>query len=216
MGLTRKLRAGHDHHAGAVVTRPRVYEVLADVWYVGQRARIWDRLVVASGARPGEKVLDAGAGTGYFARRIAPAVGPVGAVVGIDPLQPMLDYAAAHAPPNCRFEVAAAEDLPFDDESFDVVVSSLTFHHIAPEHRADAIREMFRVLRPGGRALIADVRPPRIPILERLISLAHGHSHVHNIFDQLRALFIETGFTVTGTARVSRLHYLGAQRPSVR
>lgn len=64
----------------------------------GQRASIWDRLVAASGAKPGDQVLDLGCGTGYFARRLAPVVGLSGAVLGVDPLQPPLDYAAAHSP----------------------------------------------------------------------------------------------------------------------
>lgn len=91
------------------------YEMLANIWYLGRRPRIWDHLVAASGARPGEKVLDVGCGTSYFTRRISPVVGPAGAVVGIDPAQAALDYAAAHTLPNCTFQAGRAEDLPFVD-----------------------------------------------------------------------------------------------------
>ncbi|AOS92141.1 methyltransferase [Mycobacterium intracellulare subsp. chimaera] len=214
MGLARKLRTGgHDHHSGWMITHPQAYEALVQVWYFGKRSQVWDRLVAASDAQSGERVLDVGCGTGYFARRIAPVVGPSGAVVGIDPLQPMLDYAAAHTPSNCTFHAAGAEDLPFEDGSFDLVVSSLSFHHIPPKHRADALREIFRVLRPGGRTFIADVRPPSIPILERLISVAHGHAEVHDLFDQLRDLATDAGFTAIRTGKVSRLHYVAAERP---
>lgn len=125
MGLARKLRTGgHDHHSGWMITHPQAYEALVQVWYFGKRSQVWDRLVAASDAQSGERVLDVGCGTGYFARRIAPVVGPSGAVVGIDPLQPMLDYAAAHTPSNCTFHAAGAEDLPFEDGSFDLVVSA--------------------------------------------------------------------------------------------
>jgi ubiquinone/menaquinone biosynthesis C-methylase UbiE len=68
-----------------------------------------------------------------------------GAVVGIDPSHPMLDYASRRAPANCTFEAAGAEHLPFDDASFDLVVSSLAFHHFPVGRRPDAVREMFRV-----------------------------------------------------------------------
>src|SRR5262245_29423291 len=62
MGLAQKLLVGHhhDHDSGGVITHPRAYELFANVWYLGQRARIWDRLVAASGAQAGEKVLDVG------------------------------------------------------------------------------------------------------------------------------------------------------------
>lgn len=129
---------------------PRVYEMLSAAWYFGDRARIWDHLVAAAGARPGERVLDLGCGTGYFARKIAPVVGHSGVVVGIDPSPASLDYAAAHASPNSMFRPAQAQSLPFADASFDLVVSSLTFHHISPEHRLGAIWEALRVLRPGA------------------------------------------------------------------
>lgn len=192
---------------------PRVYEMLSAAWYFGDRARIWDHLVAASGARPGERVLDLGCGTGYFARKIAPVVGHSGVVVGIDPSPASLDYAAAHASPNCMFRPAQAQNLPFADASFDLVVSSLTFHHISPEHRLGAIWEALRVLRPGGRACIADVCPPRIQMLERVISAAHGRAAMHDVANQLRVMMTEAGFGTIATGSVSRLCYVTGERP---
>jgi ubiquinone/menaquinone biosynthesis C-methylase UbiE len=215
MGLVQRLTVGHrhDHDSGGVIMHPRAYELFANTWFLGQRGRVFDRLVAASGARPGEKVLDIGCGSGSFSRRIAPAVGPNGTVVGIDPSQPMLDYATAHAPANCTFQAAGAEDLPFGDESFDLIVSSLAFHHIPTEHRGAAVREMLRVLRPGGRVLIADVRPPTIPLLQTLISGVIGHAMAHNIYHQLRELITDAGFTITGSGDVPLLGYITAERP---
>jgi ubiquinone/menaquinone biosynthesis C-methylase UbiE len=215
MGLAQKILVGHhhDHNSGGVITHPHSYEVFANLWFLGQRRRAFGRLVAASGARSGERVLDVGCGSGYFSRRIAPVVGPAGAVVGIDPSQPMLDYAAAHTPANCTFQAAGAENLPFADGSFDLVVSSLAFHHIPADRRADALAEMFRVLRPGGRLFIADVRPPSIPILRQLVGGAIGHAMAQNIAGQLQELIPAAGFNVVETGDLPILRHLLAERP---
>ena len=92
-------------------------------------------------------------------------------------------------------------------------MSSLAFHHIPTEHRADAVREAFRVLRPGGRLLIADVRPPGIPVVKTLISRVIGHAMAQSIHQELRQLITDAGFTITGSGDVTLLRYLTAQRP---
>lgn len=120
--------------------------------------------------------------------------GPSGVVVGIDPSPASLDYAAAHAPPTCAFHPAQAQNLSFADASFDLVVSSLTFHHIATDRRLGAIREALWVSRPGARVRIADVCPPRIQMLEHVIGAAHGRAemHKHNVSNLLRVVMTET------------------------
>lgn len=217
MGRTRRSWTGHRrrHTVGWVLSYPYAYEVVTEIWFGGRRARVWDRLVGLSGAAPGERVLDVGCGTGYFARSIAGAVEPEGSVVGIDPSQSMLDYASRHAPANCTFVVAGAEDLPFPDHSFDVVVSSLSFHHFPAEHRGEAVREMFRVLRPGGRLLVADLRPSAGGAVHRIVSLFSAHAKEQQVVGQLADLVVESGFSLHSSGEFSRLHYIAARRPDL-
>jgi ubiquinone/menaquinone biosynthesis C-methylase UbiE len=64
------------------------------------------------------------------------------------------------AGPTCRFEVAAAEDLPFENASFDAVVSSLFFHHVPLDLKEKAFAEAWRVLRTSGKLIVADMHTP--------------------------------------------------------
>jgi ubiquinone/menaquinone biosynthesis C-methylase UbiE len=144
---------------GITIGTPRVYELYAAYLFRGRRRSAFRALLAASGARPGDRVLDVGSGTGYFARLLAGVVGRDGAVEGIDASPEMVAYATRRARrlPNCRFQAGTAESLPHPDGRFDVVVSSFVIHHLPHEVQLPALREMRRVLRPGGSLLVAEV-----------------------------------------------------------
>ncbi len=108
--------------------------------------------------RPGEKVLDIGCGGGVDTFIAAFRVGPTGQAVGIDATPEMLERARQNQleVPLARvaFLPASAEDLPFRDQSFHVVISNGVFNLI-PD-KASALTEVLRVLKPAGRFMIAD------------------------------------------------------------
>lgn len=149
---------GHTGHAGErLFHHPLVFELAAETLFAGRRREMYLRLAALSGVRPGRRVLDVGCGTGYLSRILAAVAGPEGHVTGVDPSPDMIGRARRQAPANCTYLVGEGQSLELPDESFDVVVSSLTLHHVPQEHRAAVMAEMFRVLRPGGRIGVSDV-----------------------------------------------------------
>lgn len=97
-----------------------------------------------------QSVLDLGCGEGRFCRMLAPTVPQV---TGIDPTKPLIEWARTLS--DATYHVAKAEDLPFEGASFDLVISYLTLIDI-PDIPS-TIAEVARVLRPGGRFLIANL-----------------------------------------------------------
>ena len=115
--------------------------------------RHWtEPVVLAAEIRSGQRVLDVACGTGALARRVAAAVGPNGSVVGLD-LNPGMLAVAGRTAPGIDWQEGSAEALPFDDETFDAVVSQFGLMLFADP--VAALKEMRRVLSPGGRLALA-------------------------------------------------------------
>jgi arsenite methyltransferase len=107
-------------------------------------------LIADLGLRPGDFVLDVGAGTGRLAKYAAELVGPLGKVTALDPLPLRIELAKKNAPRNLAALVGRAEDLSqFPDASFDVVFLNSVFHWL-PE-KLVPLKEARRVLKRGGR-----------------------------------------------------------------
>lgn len=190
------------------------HDIFAVVFYGGRRRGVFARLVAESGARPGDRVLDVGCGAGYFTRLMGRAVVPGGTAHGVDSSARAIAQAQQLTRlTNCTFSEGNAEALDAPDGAHDVVVSSLMIHHLPGPRRAAAIREMFRVLRPGGSLLIAEFRPPTSQVGRRLIR-AHSPAMAENRVDLIEPMVREAGFERVRSGDLRPwVHYVQALKP---
>ncbi len=128
--------------------------------------------------RPGEVVVDLGCGAGLDVLLAAPKVGPAGKAIGIDMTPEMIDRARRNADKqgvqNVAFHLSTIDQLPLPDASTDCVVSNCVIN-LAPDKRA-VFREMFRILKPGGRVAVSDIalKQPLPPDLLRNVAAYVG------------------------------------------
>lgn len=109
-------------------------------------------LVDLARPKPGEHILDAACGTGVVARLIAPMVGKSDKVVGLD-FDPVMLSMAKSLGPNVEWQEGDLQNLPFADDLFDLVICQQGLQFLADP--AAGLRQIYRVLRPGGRVVLA-------------------------------------------------------------
>lgn len=130
------------------------------------RGKLWElrkRTADLANIQPGEKVLDVGCGTGTLAMEVARRVGATGQVFGIDPGDNQIARARSKATRrnlSIEFQVGVIEHLDFPDQTFDVVLSTIMMHHLSDTLKRQGLAEIARVLKPGGRLVIADFQRP--------------------------------------------------------
>ncbi len=120
------------------------------------------RLIGRAHARPGQRVLDLGCGTGTLTVMLKLSA-PLAHITGIDGDEKVLAIAkakAGQAKVEIRWDHGLAYELPYPDHSFDLVVSSLVIHHLASADKVRAFREVRRILRPAGEFHIVDFGRP--------------------------------------------------------
>ena len=148
-----------------VDSRVRSVDVLENLISFGHLQRILDATLDAAQLSSGDRVLDVGCGTGKLAIQAAAVAGGSAVVaLGIDATPGMITLArenARRARSRAEFRVGVGEALPVADGSIDAVTSSYFFHHLPSDVKRQAILEMWRVLRPGGRLVITDYGQPK-------------------------------------------------------
>ena len=167
-------------------------------WFVdtflfrGQWRELRQKTARLARIQSGEQVLDVGCGTGTLALEVSRCVGRAGRVTGIDPSTEQIararSKAARHNVP-IDFQIGVIEHLPFLDQTFDVVLSTLMMHHLPADLKRQGLAEIARVLKPGGRLIIADFKPRK----ERQGQAARFHAGGSSMRD-LAAMISDVGF----------------------
>lgn len=159
-----------------------------------------DQVVSALDLKPGQTVVDVGAGTGYFTRRFARAVGASGKAIGLDIEPGMIDYMRADATKlnmsNYQARLVKPDDPELAPRSVDLIFFCDVLHHI--DDRAAYLRKLAPALKPGGRVAVIDFKktaplgppaPMRIPV------------------QQMIAQFNQAGYRVAGDHRFLPYQY---------
>jgi len=171
------------------------YDVLVWLLTHGREQRFREMLLGLAQLREGETVLDIGCGTGSLAIAARRLVGQSGDVHGID-ASPQMIARAAHKARKARVEVefhtAAAETLPFPDDRFDAVLSTLMLHHLPKPARQRCVADAWRILKPGGRLLAVDFAQSG----GKRGLIGHFHRHGHTKPQDIRALLTASQFSI--------------------
>ena len=208
---TLKRLHGRPGGKGTTIDSFRLNEVVSQIAFAGRRSRVYRRIVSLSGVRRGDSVLDVGSSGGYLTRKLAAAAGPAGHVTGVDPSEAAIAYARRRALKTMTFTVGVAQDLGLPDSSFDVVTCTLALHHVPARKRGTALREMYRVTKPGGRLLVADFDPSRRPL-----PLHPGGQRMRRAsasVGPLAELAAAAGYRVESSGALPLLRYVLAVRP---
>jgi len=153
-------------------------------------------LVDQAGIRPGHRVLEIGCGTGNLAL-LAKRLHPDAEVVGLDPDPKALARAGRKSGREAlpvQLDLGFAQELPYPDGSFDRVLSAFMFHHLGPNDKEETLREVRRVLKPGGSLHLLDYGEEKAYSGGFMSYRLHQHVHLWDSFeDHVPTLMREAG-----------------------
>ncbi len=174
------------------------------------------QIVDVAELKQGESVLDCGCGTGTLAIIAKRHVGPEGRVCGVDLSKDQLKRARSKAQKEglaIEFHEGSIDELPFSDNSFDAIFSTLMLHHVPGTVKRSAFRQMRRVLKPSGRIVVADFGPPahfwRWMVFSPLMLMFLATSSMRdNLFNRLPSLMSESGLQIVNQRVVKEVVHL--------
>ncbi len=213
--------ARHAHFipaAGLRVLTP-LYDQLLRMLGLGSAFR--DQTLDSLAPSAGERILDLGVGTGTLAIQLKRRC-PGANVVGVDIDEQVLALAerkATAAGVTIELKNRSADDTGEPSDSFDRVVSSLMVHHLPTATKVSAVKEVFRILRPGGKLLLVDFGPPpgvAGTLLGRLLSNNYFEETGDNFAGRLPRMLEQAGFENVHTLKIYKhlVHFIEGQKPA--
>jgi ubiquinone/menaquinone biosynthesis C-methylase UbiE len=199
--MTRRAPGASEHRAAIEERFTATAKVFGD-YAVAERVRLANRLAEMVGAKPTDRAVDLATGPGTlalpFARRVE-------WMVGVDLTPAMLNRARESAGTeglaNLEFLRADAQELPFATNSLDLAVTSYSLHHVPDQERM--MREMARIIKPGGRVGIIDILVPDAPGASEAankIEIARDKSHTRSLTrKEFAALLDQAGLCTLST-----------------
>jgi ubiquinone/menaquinone biosynthesis C-methylase UbiE len=205
---------------GAVIHWTSPHDILVRLLGLGVNGANSRMIVEMAKIKPGDKILDAGCGTGDLTLTAENYVGTSGSAYGIDASPEGIDLArkkAKRCDSDAVFEVGFIEKIPYPDATFDVVISRLVIHHLPDDLKRRGIMEIFRVLKPGGLVFLADFKPPTKPVLAHLASALIGHRiMMQSNLEGILPMLMEMGFVevASGPTRSALLAFVSGKKPT--
>ena len=147
------------------------YDIMNDLMSGGVH-RLWKRYTInKAGVKKGDTVLDLAGGTGDLAAKFTRIVGPTGKVILSDINSSMLEQGRERLTNmgiagNIEYVEADAEDLPFEDNQFDLVTMAFGLRNVT--NKDNALRSIFRTIKPGGKLMVLEFSKPVVPGLNTI------------------------------------------------
>jgi ubiquinone/menaquinone biosynthesis C-methylase UbiE len=180
---------GEETHSHKAPFWVKHYDKIVNIITLGKAKSMHQQTIELAHLQPGQSVLDAGCGTGYLLLEAEKVIGHGGTAVGLDVEPAMIEQAkrrAAKTHSHATFEVASIDNIPYPDNSFDVALQTLVFHHLTEAQREAGLAELRRVLKDNGRLLIVDLNPSR----RSLATSLPGHNRLNQV-DYVRSEVVQ-------------------------
>lgn len=190
---------------GRIIRWADHYDLVVQLLTLGKESTLRKETIRHAAISSGEVVLDVGCATGTLTLLAKAETGAGGKVSGVDASPEMIAVArqkAAQQGLEVDFQTGLIEALPFSDHTFDTVLSSMMFHHLPPDLKQRGLAEIYRVLKPGGRLIVVDMkRPTTLPQRLAMMTLVH-HGLTSDVHDLL-PLMEKIGYAGNQTGSLS-------------
>lgn len=164
---------------------------------LGREKALREMTINLAQVKPGDRVLEVGCGTGTLTLAAKRQAGPTGQVYGIDIIPGMIEISKQKAEQSnldVTFQLGSIDDIPFPENTFDVVMCSFMIFHMSDAVRNKGIAEIYRVLKPQGKLMVLDVALPVKPFSRALLKVILGFILKHDLKELIPPME-EAGFS---------------------